>query len=54
MVRFFGPEHEALRKSIAEFTKREIDGHLANWARDGLVPRDLHRKAVRSALAAIM
>jgi hypothetical protein len=42
MVRFFGPEHEALRKSIA------------NWARDGLVPRDLHRKAVRSALAAIM
>jgi acyl-CoA dehydrogenase len=45
MVRFFGPEHEALRESVAEFAKREIDGHLADWERDGLVPRDLHRKA---------
>jgi acyl-CoA dehydrogenase len=34
-----------LRESVAEFTEREIVGHLADWERDGLVPRDLHRKA---------
>lgn len=43
--RSLSSEHELLRESVAEFTEREISGHLDDWERNGLVPEELHRKA---------
>lgn len=39
------PERAELRSLVAGFTKREIVPYLSDWERDGLVPRELHRKA---------
>jgi acyl-CoA dehydrogenase len=36
---------EALRQTAAGFTRREVVPHLQEWEDDGLLPRDLHRKA---------
>lgn len=38
-------ERLALRKTVTAFTEREILPHLDDWEAEGLLPRDLHRKA---------
>ncbi len=41
----FGEEHGLFRASVREFVKREIVPFHAQWEADGLVPRELWRKA---------
>lgn len=46
-------ERRALRALVAEFTSREIVPHLADWERDGEVPRELHKKAAEVGLLGV-
>ncbi|MGH3723314.1 MAG: acyl-CoA dehydrogenase family protein [Mycobacterium sp.] len=39
------PERKALRETVRDFAEREILPHVNEWERDGLLPRELHRKA---------
>ena len=39
------PEREQLRKTVRAFAEREVLPHVDEWERNGLLPRDLHRKA---------
>lgn len=39
------PERKALRETVRGFAEREILPHVDEWERDGLLPRELHRKA---------
>ena len=41
----FREEHNIFRKSIRRFVEREIVPSHAQWEKDGIVPRDLWRKA---------
>lgn len=41
----FGPEHEAFRDSFRRFVAKEITPHHRQWEREGIVPRELWRKA---------
>jgi acyl-CoA dehydrogenase len=41
----FSDEHEAFRKSVRAFIEREIAPHHAKWEEDGIVPRELWKKA---------
>jgi acyl-CoA dehydrogenase len=47
------PERVALRKLAADFTKREIAPNVAQWERDGELPRELHRKAADAGLLGV-
>jgi alkylation response protein AidB-like acyl-CoA dehydrogenase len=38
-------EHEAFRRTVRTFVEREIAPHHDQWEKDGIVPRDLWRKA---------
>ncbi|CAM3812635.1 acyl-CoA dehydrogenase family protein [Tsukamurella strandjordii] len=38
-------ERRALHETVVAFTEREILPHLDQWEAEGLLPRDLHRKA---------
>ncbi|NYE36498.1 acyl-CoA dehydrogenase [Nocardioides cavernae] len=40
-----GEEREALRRTAAEFTRREVVPHLQEWEDAGEIPRTLHRTA---------
>ena len=42
---FFDEEHRMFRDSMRKFVEREIAPHHAQWEKDGMVPRDLWRKA---------
>ncbi|MCQ4121310.1 acyl-CoA dehydrogenase family protein [Rhodococcus tibetensis] len=44
------PERQELRKTVRSFVEREILPHLADWERDGEIPRALHRKAAELGL----
>ena len=44
------PERTALRETVTGFVQREILPHLADWERDGELPRDLHKKAAALGL----
>ncbi|WP_072814050.1 acyl-CoA dehydrogenase family protein [Rhodococcus zopfii] len=44
------PERTALRDTVTGFVQREILPHLADWERDGELPRDLHKKAAALGL----
>ncbi|MGW0027434.1 acyl-CoA dehydrogenase family protein [Rhodococcus sp. NPDC003383] len=44
------PERTALRETVTGFVQREILPHLADWERDGELPRDLRKKAAASGL----
>ncbi|MDY7084565.1 MAG: acyl-CoA dehydrogenase family protein [Actinomycetota bacterium] len=46
-------ERDALRKTIAEFVRREITPHLDAWARADELPRELHRRAAAAGLYGI-
>src|SRR4051794_15723637 len=47
------PERLALRKVAADFTRREIAPNVAQWERDGELPRELHRKAAGAGLLGV-
>ena len=41
----FREEHDIFRESVRKFVEREIVPYHAQWERDGIVPRELWRKA---------
>ncbi|MFL1461009.1 acyl-CoA dehydrogenase family protein [Roseococcus sp. DSY-14] len=41
----FSPDHEAFRDSFRRFVEKEIVPHHRQWEREGIVPRELWRKA---------
>jgi alkylation response protein AidB-like acyl-CoA dehydrogenase len=41
----FKEEHEAFRRTVKAFIDREIAPHHAQWEKDGIVPREVWRKA---------
>ncbi|CAB3629978.1 acyl-CoA dehydrogenase [Achromobacter marplatensis] len=43
--KLFSAEHELFRDTVARFIANEITPHHHQWEQDGLVPRDLWRKA---------
>ncbi len=49
----FGPEHDLLRQTVAEFARREVVPHLEEWERAGEVPRSLHRRAAAAGILAV-
>ncbi len=48
-----GGERDAIRATAAEFVRREVAPHLAQWEEDRSVPRELHRAAGRQGLLGI-
>lgn len=48
--RLFSDEHEMFRDAVRKFIEREIVPHHARWEEDGIVPRDLWRKAGEAGL----
>ncbi|MCU1695247.1 MAG: acyl-CoA dehydrogenase [Mycobacterium sp.] len=44
------PEREALRKTVRDFTEREIVPNIDDWERTCDLPRELHRKAGQAGL----
>ena len=42
---YFGPDHEALRRTVREFIAREVAPHINAWDEAGGFPRELYRKA---------
>jgi len=45
---FFDEQHRMCRDSMRTFVEREIVPHHSQWEKDGVVPRDLWRKAGES------
>ncbi len=43
MSRWDTPERLALRELVKDLTAKEIAPHVADWERDGLIPRALHK-----------
>ena len=43
--RIFEPEHNDFRKTVRAFVEAEIVPFHAQWEEDGIVPRELWRKA---------
>jgi alkylation response protein AidB-like acyl-CoA dehydrogenase len=41
----FEPEHDAFRAAVRTFVAKEVAPHLDEWEREGIVDRDLFRKA---------
>ncbi|SDG45877.1 acyl-CoA dehydrogenase [Lentzea fradiae] len=46
-------ERKELRELVRDFTRKEIAPHIAQWERDGEVPRELHKKAAELDLLGI-
>lgn len=46
----FNADHEAFRDTVKRFIAAEIAPYHAQWERDGVVPRELWRKAGEAAL----
>ncbi len=46
----FGEEHEMFRATVKDFIEREIAPHHDQWEKDGIVPRELWRKAGEAGL----
>src|SRR3954454_14663263 len=46
----FTSEHEDFRKTVRTFFEREVVPHHDQWEKDGIVPRDLWRKAGEAGL----
>ena len=42
---YFGPDHEALRRTVREFIAREVAPHINAWDEAGSFPRTLYRQA---------
>ncbi|GAA2818113.1 acyl-CoA dehydrogenase family protein [Crossiella cryophila] len=50
---FETPERRTLRETVRKFVQREAVPHLAQWERDGEVPRSLHQAAAGIGLLGI-
>ena len=48
--RLFSSDHQLYRDNVARFLAAEVVPHHAQWERDGLIPRDLWRKAGAAGL----
>ncbi|MFP3566467.1 acyl-CoA dehydrogenase family protein [Paraburkholderia sp. SIMBA_030] len=46
----FQPEHETFRDTVRRFIDKEIAPHHAQWEKDGIVPRELWRRAGAAGL----
>jgi alkylation response protein AidB-like acyl-CoA dehydrogenase len=46
----FEPEHEDFRRTVRAFFEKEVVPHHAQWEKDGIVPRELWRKAGSAGL----
>ena len=53
MNAFETPERLALADSCARFVRSQIVPNLAQWERDGMVPRELHKAAAAAGLLAV-
>lgn len=47
------PERRALADSAREFTRRHITPEIANWEREGRIPRELHRLSAEAGFAGL-
>jgi acyl-CoA dehydrogenase len=50
MSDLFTSEHEDFRKTVRTFFEREVTPHHEEWEREGIVPRELWRKAGEAGL----
>ena len=50
MSELFTAEHEDFRKTARAFLEREVVPHHAQWEKDGIVPRELWRRAGEAGL----
>lgn len=50
MAEIYTAEHEDFRKTVRTFFEREVLPHHEQWEKDGIVPRDLWRKAGATGL----
>ncbi len=41
----YGPDHEELRRSVRKFFDTELMPNIAQWEEDGIIPREMWRKA---------
>jgi len=48
--KFFTPDHEQFRDTVRKFIDKEIRPYHYQWEEDGIVPRDLWRKAGETGL----
>lgn len=48
--KIFSAEHELFRDTVARFIAEEITPHHSQWEQEGLVPRELWRKAGRAGI----
>jgi alkylation response protein AidB-like acyl-CoA dehydrogenase len=46
----YEPEHEIFRRSVRRFFAEELLPHIAQWEEDGIIPRELWRKAGAAGL----
>lgn len=46
----FEPEHEQFRDSVIKFMAAEVGPHAEKWREEGIVPRELYRKAGEQGL----
>jgi acyl-CoA dehydrogenase len=53
MNEFDTPERRALRETCRAFVTREIVPNLAQWERDGEIPRELHKRTADVGLLAV-
>jgi alkylation response protein AidB-like acyl-CoA dehydrogenase len=49
----FEPEHIDFRESVGRFVAEEVTPHQEEWERDGIVPRELFKKAAEKGMLAI-
>ncbi len=48
----YGPEHEQFREVCRQFLAREVVPHHARWEREGIVSREVWRRAGRPGCSA--
>lgn len=53
MKEFDTPERRALRETCRAFVAREIVPNLAQWERDGEIPRELHKRTAEVGVLAV-
>jgi len=49
--KYFGKEHEMMRKAIREFISKEVKPNIIDWKEQGEFPRDMQKKrSIRKAV----
>lgn len=47
---FYDETHEAVAQSVRRFIETEVNPHIDQWERDGMLPRELHVKAAKAGV----